>query len=320
MAVQSRVVLEPSAQDVVDATSTHPFLYELEPAEARKVLEDLQSGPSRSCRSRRNGSPSRPQSGTPKVRDRQAHRRRRSAAGHRLHARRRLDPGQRRHPRPAGARAGRRRSRCAAVRRVPQLARGPLSGRDRAGVRDRAVGVREGASQGLDPKRIAVAGESVGGNMAAALSLMAKERGDVHVRADLDVLPGHRRGDGHRLLRRVRRGLLPDAQVDGVVLGRLHHRSRRSVPRSPPRPTARPASSSRAYRRRCCSSTRSTRCATRARPTPPSCAKPVWRSPLSAMTASCTTSCCWTPCATPRPRAPRSRKPPRSCATHSAPD
>ena len=39
--------------------------------------------------------------------------------------------------------------------------------------------VREGAGKGLDPERLAVAGESVGGNMAAALSLMAKERGDV---------------------------------------------------------------------------------------------------------------------------------------------
>jgi acetyl esterase/lipase len=39
--------------------------------------------------------------------------------------------------------------------------------------------VREGASHGLDATRMAVAGESVGGNMTAALTLMAKERGDV---------------------------------------------------------------------------------------------------------------------------------------------
>jgi acetyl esterase len=38
---------------------------------------------------------------------------------------------------------------------------------------------REGASKGLDSRRIAVAGESVGGDMTAALCLMAKERGDV---------------------------------------------------------------------------------------------------------------------------------------------
>ncbi|MFE3410283.1 alpha/beta hydrolase [Streptomyces mirabilis] len=39
--------------------------------------------------------------------------------------------------------------------------------------------VREGPANGLDATRIAVAGDSVGGNMSAALTLMAKERGDV---------------------------------------------------------------------------------------------------------------------------------------------
>ncbi|MGW3466866.1 alpha/beta hydrolase [Streptomyces olivaceoviridis] len=39
--------------------------------------------------------------------------------------------------------------------------------------------VKDGASKGLDASRLAVAGDSVGGNMAAALTLMAKERGDV---------------------------------------------------------------------------------------------------------------------------------------------
>ncbi|MFE7797606.1 alpha/beta hydrolase [Nocardia sp. NPDC057440] len=36
-----------------------------------------------------------------------------------------------------------------------------------------------GAEKALDPSRIAIAGDSVGGNMAIALTLMAKERGDV---------------------------------------------------------------------------------------------------------------------------------------------
>ena len=39
--------------------------------------------------------------------------------------------------------------------------------------------IREGATHGLDADRMAVAGESVGGNMAAALALLAKQRGDV---------------------------------------------------------------------------------------------------------------------------------------------
>ena len=151
MAVQSRIVLEPSAQDVVDATSTPPFLYELEPAAARKVLEDLQAAPIDklpveeewitvpAARRRRPG-PHHPPG-----------RRRRGAARHRLHARRRLDPRQRRHPRPARARARRRRPRGAAVRRVPQLPRGALPGGDRAGLRHRAVGRPRGRGQG--PRR-----------------------------------------------------------------------------------------------------------------------------------------------------------------------
>ncbi|MER6251885.1 alpha/beta hydrolase [Streptomyces sp. NPDC001584] len=39
--------------------------------------------------------------------------------------------------------------------------------------------VAQGATHGLDATRIAVAGDSVGGNMTAALTLMAKERGGV---------------------------------------------------------------------------------------------------------------------------------------------
>src|SRR6185312_8535474 len=39
--------------------------------------------------------------------------------------------------------------------------------------------VREGAANGLDAERMAIAGDSVGGNMTASLTLMASERGDV---------------------------------------------------------------------------------------------------------------------------------------------
>ncbi|MFB4284784.1 MULTISPECIES: alpha/beta hydrolase [unclassified Nonomuraea] len=39
--------------------------------------------------------------------------------------------------------------------------------------------VTDGAGKGLDASRLAVAGDSVGGNMTAAMTLMAKERGDV---------------------------------------------------------------------------------------------------------------------------------------------
>ncbi|ABS03426.1 alpha/beta hydrolase [Kineococcus radiotolerans] len=49
--------------------------------------------------------------------------------------------------------------------------------------------VREGAAHGLDASRIAVAGDSVGGNMAIALTLMAKERGGVDLRAQVLFYP-----------------------------------------------------------------------------------------------------------------------------------
>jgi acetyl esterase/lipase len=38
---------------------------------------------------------------------------------------------------------------------------------------------QRGSAEGLDPTRLAVAGDSVGGNMTAALAILAKQRGDV---------------------------------------------------------------------------------------------------------------------------------------------
>jgi acetyl esterase len=49
--------------------------------------------------------------------------------------------------------------------------------------------VAEGASKDLDASRIAVAGDSVGGNMATVLALQAKERGDVPLRAQVLFYP-----------------------------------------------------------------------------------------------------------------------------------
>ncbi len=46
-----------------------------------------------------------------------------------------------------------------------------------------------GAEHGLDGSRLAVAGDSVGGNMAAALTLQAKDRGDVHLLAQVLFYP-----------------------------------------------------------------------------------------------------------------------------------
>jgi acetyl esterase/lipase len=46
-----------------------------------------------------------------------------------------------------------------------------------------------GAAKGLDPGRIVVAGDSVGGNMTAALTLLAKERGAPHFAAQVLFYP-----------------------------------------------------------------------------------------------------------------------------------
>jgi acetyl esterase len=47
----------------------------------------------------------------------------------------------------------------------------------------------QGAEHGLDASRVAVAGDSVGGNMAIAATLMAKERGDVRFAAQVLFYP-----------------------------------------------------------------------------------------------------------------------------------
>ena len=114
MAVQSRIVLEPSAQGIVDATSTPPFLYELEPAQARKVLDDLQAAPIEKLPIEEEWITVPAAVGDVPVRIVKPVGKLRAAAGHRLHARRRLDPGQRRHARSARPRAcrGRRARRC----------------------------------------------------------------------------------------------------------------------------------------------------------------------------------------------------------------
>jgi hypothetical protein len=39
------IVLEPASQQLADNTSQPPFLYELGPEKARKVLDDLQAAP-----------------------------------------------------------------------------------------------------------------------------------------------------------------------------------------------------------------------------------------------------------------------------------
>ncbi len=173
------VVLEPASQEFVEATSTPPFLYELTPAEARKVLDDVQAAPINK----------------PSVDERWV-----TVPAEVGDVRVRI-------VRPPDS-----------VGTVPVIlymhgggwVLGNADTHDRL-VRELAVGtgaavafveydrspearypvaieqgyatarwiVREGGANQLDPDRIAVAGDSVGGGMTAALALMASERGDV---------------------------------------------------------------------------------------------------------------------------------------------
>ncbi len=179
MTVQSRVVLEPSAQTVVDATSAPPFIYELEPAAARKVLDDLQAGPVDKLPVEEEWISVPADVGDARVRI--------------------VKPPGATEPLPvivymhgggwilgnAGTHDRLVRELAVGARAALLFVEYPNSPEARypvaieQGYATAQWAVREGARNGLDASRMAVAGESVGGNMAAALSLMAKQRGDV---------------------------------------------------------------------------------------------------------------------------------------------
>jgi acetyl esterase/lipase len=186
----SAPVLEPAAQAFVEATASPPYLYELAPAEGRKVVNEVQSGDIEK----------------PEVHEEWIA----------------VPCGQHgevdvRIVRPAGV-----------TRTLPVVLYihgagwvfGNAHTHDRL-VRELAVGAgaavvfpeyslspearyptaieqcytvarwigREGARRRLDDTRVAVAGDSVGGNMAAAATLMAKERGDADFVAQLLFYP-----------------------------------------------------------------------------------------------------------------------------------
>ena len=173
------VVLEPASQAFVEATAAPPFLYELTPGEARKVLDDVQAAPIDKLPIDERWVTVPADVGDVRVRI----------------------------VRPPGAEgtlpvilymhgggwvlgnAGThdrlvRELACGAgaalvfveYDRSPE-ARFPVA--IEQGYAAARWIVREGAANGLDPERIAIAGDSVGGNMTAVLALMAEGRGDV---------------------------------------------------------------------------------------------------------------------------------------------
>ncbi|MFJ5263281.1 alpha/beta hydrolase [Streptomyces sp. NPDC088387] len=171
--------LEPAAQELADATANPPFLYELGPEGARKVLDDIQAAPVDKPAVQEKWITVPAEVGDVRVRI----------------------------VKPAGA---------TGVLPVVLYVHGGGWVIGNAGTHDRlvselAVGAdaavvfveydrspearypvaieqayatarwitANGAQEGLDVARLAVAGDSVGGNMTAALTLMAKQRGDV---------------------------------------------------------------------------------------------------------------------------------------------
>jgi acetyl esterase len=179
MTVQSRIVLEPSAQAIVDATSTPPFIYELEPSEARKVLDDLQAAPIDKLPVDEEWITIPSDFGDARVRI--------------------VRPVDSSATLPvivymhgggwilgnAGTHDRLVRELAVGARAALLFVEYPNSPEARypvaieQGYAAAQWVVNEGAGNGLDARRMAVAGESVGGNMAAALTLMAKQRGDV---------------------------------------------------------------------------------------------------------------------------------------------
>jgi acetyl esterase len=175
----SKHFLEPAAQEFADATSQPPFLYELGPDGARKVLDDVQAAPI----------------AKPEVADKWIT-----------------------VPVDVGDVRVRILKPVDAIGMLPTIlymhgggwVLGNAGTHDRL-VRELAVGVnaavvfveydrspearypvaieqgygtarwitQHGSAEGLDATRLAVAGDSVGGNMTAALALLAKQRGDV---------------------------------------------------------------------------------------------------------------------------------------------
>ncbi|WP_030602606.1 alpha/beta hydrolase [Streptomyces fulvoviolaceus] len=175
-----RPVLEPAAQAFVEATANPPYLFDLGPDEGRKTVDEVQSG----------------EIAKPAVDEEWVT----VPGGPAGSVRARI-------VRPAGATGplpvivyihgagwvfGNAHTHDRLVRELavgagaavvfPEYdlspeARYPVAVEQNYAVAQWVVG--QGAARNLDATRIAVAGDSVGGNMSAALTLMAKERGDV---------------------------------------------------------------------------------------------------------------------------------------------
>lgn len=175
----SKHFLEPAAQEFADATAKPPFLYELGPAGARKVLDDVQAAPIAKPDVQEKWITVPAEVGDVRVRI--------------------VKPVDATGSLPTvlymhggGWVLG---NAATHDRLVRELAVGANAAvvfveYDRSPEAQYPVAIEQGyataqwitqhgATEGLDASRLAVAGDSVGGNMTTALTLMAKQRGDV---------------------------------------------------------------------------------------------------------------------------------------------
>jgi acetyl esterase len=173
------VVLEPASQAFVEATSTPPFIYELTPAEARKVLDDVQAAPIDKLPVEDRWVTVPAEVGDVRVRIVRPP----DTAGTLpvilyMHGGGWVLGNAHTHDRLVRELAVGTGVAVVFVEydRSPE-ARYPVA--IEQGYATAQWILREGAANQLDPDRIAIAGDSVGGGMTAALALMASERGDV---------------------------------------------------------------------------------------------------------------------------------------------
>lgn len=230
--ITSPVVLEPQAAEFAAATANPPYLYDLGPVEGRKVVDDVQAGEVAKPAIEEEwvtveGGPT----GSVRVRI--------------------VRPDQTTGVLPvivyihgAGWVFGNAHTHDRLVRELavgtgaavvfPEYDLSPEARYPIAIEQSYAVArwiVEEGASRDLDAARIAVAGDSVGGNMAAALTLMAKERGDVSIvqqvlfypvtDAAFDTDSYHQFGEGYFLRRDAMRWFWDQYTTDDAERGQI---------------------------------------------------------------------------------------------------
>jgi len=184
------IVLEPAAQEFADATSTPPFIYELSPDNAREVLEDVQ-----------RSAIDKPDVDIEELTI--------SGGPHGQIAVRLIKPAGIAGTLPvilyihgAGWVLGSPQTHDLLVRNLavgaqaavvfPDYRRAPEAqypSQIEEAYTAAAWIVEHGSEHGLDPDRVAIAGDSVGGNMTIAVTLMAKERGGPSFSAQLLYYP-----------------------------------------------------------------------------------------------------------------------------------